>query len=212
MKDIDVRKALRRELDHLHLGDDRTLIVEEMGIWSGSVRIDVAVVNGELHGFEIKSARDTLTRLPAQQELYSQVFDRVTLVVADRHIEKSSSIVPGWWGIMVAKDVKGDVALSHGRAAVPNPNINPLQIARLLWRQELCDILDRYQLLKGYRGAGIEKLSQRAAGELPLATLRHDVRETLKNRSTWSRQSVEDKRKVTVGIDLDPLCSSPGAA
>lgn len=47
MRDLDVRTALRRELAQQHSGDDRTLIVEEMGIWSGSVRVDVAVVNGD---------------------------------------------------------------------------------------------------------------------------------------------------------------------
>jgi hypothetical protein len=36
-----------------------TRVVEEMGIWAGSVRVDIAVINGEFHGFELKSDRDT---------------------------------------------------------------------------------------------------------------------------------------------------------
>jgi hypothetical protein len=32
MRDLEVRMALRRELAQQHLGDTRTLIIEEMGI------------------------------------------------------------------------------------------------------------------------------------------------------------------------------------
>ena len=39
MRDSDVRAALRRRLEIQHAGDDNTLDVEQMGIWSGSVRI-----------------------------------------------------------------------------------------------------------------------------------------------------------------------------
>ena len=66
--------------------DPQTLIVEELGIRQGAARVDVAVVNGSLHGYEIKSARDTLERLPKQSELYSSVFDTITLVTAENHL------------------------------------------------------------------------------------------------------------------------------
>jgi hypothetical protein len=68
-----------------------------MGIWSGSVRIDVAVINGELTGYELKSDRDTLERLPLQAELYSRVFDRLILVVGKRHAKKAIEHIPEWW-------------------------------------------------------------------------------------------------------------------
>ena len=84
MRDLDVRTAVRAQLVAAHADDDNTRIVEEMGIWSGSVRVDVAVINGELAGWELKSARDNLRRLPQQAELYSQVFDRMT--IAQRQI------------------------------------------------------------------------------------------------------------------------------
>src|SRR5262245_6458552 len=100
MRDSDVRAATKRMLASLHAGDPFTRIVEEMGVWSGSVRIDVAVINGELHGYELKSERDTLERLPAQAGLYSQVFDRVTLVTADRHLKIAKKTIPRWWGVI----------------------------------------------------------------------------------------------------------------
>ena len=94
MRDHDIRAALRAKLSRDFAGDDNTCIVEEMGVWSGSVRIDMAVINGELSGFELKSDRDTLERLPFQADLYSRVFDRVSLVVGERHFQRAVDYVP----------------------------------------------------------------------------------------------------------------------
>ncbi len=91
MHDIDVRLAIRRHLESAHDGDQDTRIIEEMGIWAGSVRVDVAVINGEFHGIELKSARDTLDRLPRQATLYDEVFDRVTLGSSDELPEHDSN-------------------------------------------------------------------------------------------------------------------------
>jgi len=60
------------------------------------------VVNGKLHGYEIKSDADTLKRLPAQAEVYSAVFDLVTIVVGEHHLDTVRAIVPEWWGIVKA--------------------------------------------------------------------------------------------------------------
>lgn len=212
MRDLDVRTALRRELERQHHGDDRTMIVEEMGVWSGTVRVDVAVINGELCGYEIKSARDNLLRLPSQENLYSQVFDRVTLVVAEQHAAKSRGLVPDWWGSIVAvPESDGTVALKLGRPAALNPSVNALQLTRLLWRSEALTILHQHGLSKGYRSAPAEKVFRYLAGELPLELLRDEVRETLKSRPHWSRKRGGDESKVTIGANLDPLRPSAGA-
>lgn len=211
MRDLDVRIALRRELSRQHAGDDRTLIVEEMGVWSGSVRVDIAVVNGELQGFEIKSAKDTLSRLCAQEALYSQVFDRVTLVIGDKHLQKAMALVPTWWGITIAtSDDNNTVSLSSYRASETNPALNALQVARLMWRDEMIDILERHSLLRGLKSANVEKLRHKAIEALAPDLLRLEVRETLKRRS-WSRKPADDKGKVAIGVDLDPLRSTAGA-
>jgi hypothetical protein len=211
MRDIDVRTVLRRELREEHLGDDRTLIVEEMGIWSGSVRVDFAVVNGELHGFEIKSARDTLARLPGQERLYSQVFDRVTLVLAEKHAVKAEQIIPTWWGTICASSTNNSpVSLRPGRPGSVNPQPDSLQTVRLLWREELLEILGRYGLLKGLRGAPAEKLCRKAAEGLNETILRFEVRETLKRRLKWSRKGIGDKREVPICVDFNPLGATTG--
>lgn len=174
---------MRRWLTAAHEGDANTIIVEEMGIWAGTVRIDVAVINGELHGVELKSARDTLVRLPEQQKLFSEVFDRVTLVVARNHILKALPKIPEWWGVVEAQTTSsGNVELVKYRTAALNPAIVPVQIARLLWRDEAIDVLTRYGLERGFRSKPAEVLFQRLASSLTIDQLRDEVRETLKRR------------------------------
>src|SRR5690242_4147837 len=73
MLDRDIRKALRERLVAEH--GPEALIVDEFALCEGLVRADVCLVNGALSGFEIKSAADSLGRLPAQIAGYSRVFD-----------------------------------------------------------------------------------------------------------------------------------------
>ncbi len=85
-------------LDAQHAGDDHTRIVEEMGVWSRFVRIDIAVINGKLHGFDLMSARDTLDRLPKQAAFYNQVSDRVTFGGREQERAQSDSRCPAMVG------------------------------------------------------------------------------------------------------------------
>lgn len=191
MRDSDVRSAVLEELAAAHADDARTVIVEEMGIWNGSVRVDIAVINGEMHGFELKSARDTLGRLGQQSELYNMVFDRVTLVMAESHVEKALPLIECWWGVIVATmTASGKCRISEERPAMANPSVDPLQLARLLWNDERRALLAKHDLLKGFKSKPSEHLSRRLAESLPLSTLAHEVRETLKRRPGWLRQSI----------------------
>lgn len=210
MHDKDVRVAVLNWLDRVHAGDVDTRIVQEMGIWAGSVRVDIAVINGELHGFELKSERDTLERLPAQAALYNQVFDRVTLVVAAKHAAKAADIIPDWWGVSLA--VGGPcktVDLALEREPSRNPGLQPLQVARLLWRAEALVILERHALLKGYRSKPADVLARRLADELPIDVLRDEVRRTLKAREGWLRQVVAHDGDVPIDANADPVLPTP---
>jgi len=210
MRDLDVRQAVKRALEQQHQGDDDTRIVEEMGIWSGSVRVDVAVINGELQGYELKSEKDTLNRLPAQRDLYSRVFDRVTLVSAEKHLEKASALIPDWWGLCAARaDSSGNVSLSFIRAPNRNPCLEPMQIARLLWRSEALEILLERELAQGVRSKPVEILCRRLAEALPIDELRAEVRSALKRRVGWLRKSLCDQSEVSVHANRNPGCTTP---
>ena len=172
----------------VHRGDPDTLIVEEMGVWSGSARVDIAVINGEICGFELKSDRDTLERLTAQVEIYNRVFDGMTLVVGQRHAGKAIPMIPEWWGVFIASAKEGDLSLEKLRDGQCNPNQDPALIAELLWKEEALDLLAAYDLDRGWRSKRIKFLYQRLADELALDELKAGVRKALKSRRGWLGQ------------------------
>ncbi len=192
-------------LDEKHAGELDTRIVEEMGVWSGSVRIDIAVINGSLSGFELKSDRDTLQRLPLQTELYSHVFDRMDLVVGCKHADKAVDILPDWWGVIEATSGEGGVELRERRTGASNPSPNPYLIAQLLWKSEVLALLESRGLAAGWRSKRIKVLHERAANELPLPELRAAVRSFLKQRQGWLRQVGAGQLNVPANADSDPM-------
>jgi hypothetical protein len=203
MRDRDVRRAVLEMLAEQHAGDNHTRVVEEMGIWSGSVRIDVAVINGELTGYELKSDRDTLERLPFQSKLYSKVFDRVVLVIGQRHVSGIARKIPKWWGITVAKSTGMDIALTVQRAALCNPRRDPYLIAQLLWKEEALKLLD-YLGAEGWRGKRVKEIHQHLATRLPLSELTGYVRSVLKQRDGWLGQSGADQFNMPGYRNLNP--------
>jgi len=190
VRDQDIRKALHGKLLAEHHSDPDTLVVDELGLWYGTARVDVAVVNGRLHGFEIKSDRDTLERLEGQSKVYCNVLDRVTMVVGVCHLEETKGRVPDWWGIKVARQgARHAVHFEDVRAPRTNPSIDPVAVAAMLWCEELTEILAQLAAIKGYRGKSRDVLSRRLAEVMPLTDLRAEVRRRLKARPTWRAAS-----------------------
>lgn len=184
MRDRDIRSALRARLGELHPEPD-TLIIDELGLCRGTARVDMAVVNGKINGFEIKSERDTLDRLPGQQEVYSQTLNEVTIVASGHHIDKIIGTVPEWWGVQEASLEEGEVVFKVLRDAAPNPDINPLALAQLLWREEALAALKQLGLNKGMLSKPRRVLWAKLAECLTLAELSSLVREQLKSRPNW---------------------------
>lgn len=185
MRDLDIRTALHQKLDARFAGDESTRILDELGICQGAVRVDVAVVNGLLHGYEIKSERDTLDRLPAQQEAYSRVFDMVTIVTGSTHLDKVLARVPEWWGVALAGENAGAVTLSPVREPSSNPSVDPSALVQLLWRDEALELLEQYGCSRGVRAKSRKVIWGRLASEVPLEELKAHVRATLKARENW---------------------------
>ncbi|HEX8532885.1 MAG TPA: sce7726 family protein [Allosphingosinicella sp.] len=205
MRDRDVRAALLSQLSAEHANDPDTRIVEEMGVWAGSARIDVAVINGELAGFELKSDRDTLDRLPMQAEIYSLVFDRVCLVTTERHLRKARDLVPRWWGTYVAsEDIIGRTVVRRQRASRLNPSRDPFIMAQLLWREEALALLARHGLEAGWRSKTAKALHRRLAAELPLPLLSDGIRCALKARTAWLGKVASDPLDMTVDANPHP--------
>ncbi|MEU9807578.1 sce7726 family protein [Mycobacterium sp. NPDC050853] len=180
MRDVDIRAALLDELRGEFCGDK---IVNEMGLCLGATRVDVAVINGSLHGYEIKSDRDTLVRLPGQVELYNRVLDFSTIVCGPKYVGKIRDAVPRTWGIVETRCIDGAVVLKRHRKPRKNRECDSLAIAQLLWRDEAASLLVA-------RGEHVKRRETRwnlwdRLAEWPLGELQLSVRLQLKARPAW---------------------------
>ena|SRR5215472_8745957 len=198
MKDADVRQALRDRLELTQVAHGGFL-VEELGLCNGTVRADLVVVNGVLKGYEIKSDQDTLVRLKAQADIYNQVFDTVTLVVAERHLDNALSVVPDWWGIEVASlnKVSTKVELNSYRPEQINHSVNPGKLVQLLWREEAAFILSQKFISKSFKGKTRSFLWDHLANTLPLCDLKDAVRNSLKCRTNWRVDGLQRTNDAT---------------
>ena len=185
MHDLDIRLALHALLLRTW-GDADTRIRHELGLSMGKRRIDVAVINNELVGYESKSDEDTLIRLTAQAGAYGRVFDRVILVTTQRHLDGANAMLPPWWGIIVAHNDNGIIHLEDVRAPTLNNQYDAFSLAQLLWRAEALEELR----LRG-QGRGLSKKARyyiwtALAKAVPLDELRSIVRTRLRSRRKWS--------------------------
>ncbi|MCV7243830.1 sce7726 family protein [Mycobacterium mantenii] len=185
MRDHDVRVALRNHLVVEHANDSSTRVMEELGLCE-EVRVDFAVINGAFTGFELKSERDTLARLPRQEATYSRVFDYVYLVAAGNHIDRAQQLIPSWWGIVTAlPTTTSGVSLRFDRVAIENPTVDASAVVQLLWRDEALAILARMGADRGVRSKPRAEVWERLIETLNVADLRSEVREVLKARPGW---------------------------
>ena len=178
--DGEVRDLLKRHLVDLQ-HDDETLILDELGLCQGDVRVDVATVNGEFSGFEIKSPADTLARWPNQCRVYSKVVDRAWLVATDKTLAQADA--PQWWGLIGIIATPNHLGLRVIRPAQMNPSPDALAIASLLWRDEAIKALDDLGMARGIRTKPRAFVWQRLVDSVSLDSLRTTVRMALRTRS-----------------------------
>ena len=122
LNDITMRLALRAKLLEKQADEPDTVLLEELGLCRGCVRVDIAVVNGSLCGYEIKSDADNLHRLATQVDVYSKVLDRATLVVGQRLLTGALDAVPSWWGVLTAVKTNTGLRFRTVRRGRRNPS------------------------------------------------------------------------------------------
>ena len=183
IRDAQVRPALRAYLKQRQLTGPNTLVVEELGLCQGRARIDLATVGGILHGYEIKSPRDRLTRLASQAATYSRVLDRVTLVVSPRHIEAALRLIPKWWGVLLVRGSAKKVFVDRYRRAATNPEQDPRALVELLWRDEALELLARHNAVAGVRSKRRPAVWDRACEALDMTQIRSAVQHRLMARA-----------------------------
>lgn len=186
LRDRDIRLALIDKLRKLYALDPHTIILHEFGLFEHRVRIDLAVVNGSMFGFEIKSDADTLERLPYQQEIYNRIFDRVVIVVGESQFSKIEAAVPKWWGIWVAWNNANEVGLRIAREPSENRNVDSRTVVRCLWKQEALEIIKMKRLYeKKLDKARRSVLWNILVDSIPTDELKRLVCNCLKRRNGW---------------------------
>lgn len=188
--DKTIRTALKEILRNNHKGESKTIIIDELGLTHGATRIDVAVINGLFHGYELKSDLDTLLRLPEQMKIYNSIFDKITLVVGKNHVFEAIKLVPEWWGIVIAKVVRsnGSITFCNIRESSDNPLKDSNAIAKLLWKEEALEILKCLNQADGMSSKPASVIYDRLVTVLDQNTLRKKVRHYLSIRLAWRSQ------------------------
>ena len=181
-RDSDIRDVIRRTLvpPLAALGPSR--LMEELQICVGEARIDVALVNCAMHGFEIKSDCDSLERLPRQVEFYGKVFDTMTIVCGTTHSAKIARAVPHWWAIYVVTASGGIAGLRQIQSGQRNQSVDPLAIAQLLWKEEAVRLLSSTESVSRLRRQSCRQLWELAATKISLPELQLAAREFLRAR------------------------------
>ena len=187
MLDKDVRQAVKDKILKAHINDPSTLVIDELGLDHGRNRVDIAVINGELHGYELKSDSDNLLRLPQQSMAYSSIMDKVTLVVGEKHAQEAINIIPDWWGIKIATmNHRGIVNIVTYRRNKKNRDIDPFELSKLIWKEEALALL-AIKIKVDWR---IRKLKRKDIYKLIVDTfslneIRDNTRAILKSRVNW---------------------------
>jgi hypothetical protein len=186
MNDPEIRQAFHNIVLRNYHEDSDTLVVDELGLEEGKCRADIAVVNGNLDGYEIKSGADSLTRLNQQVISYNAVFDHSSIILEEKHLADASQKLPVWWGIiLVSENMHEELMFETIKPPLMNPIVNNYAVAQLLWREEAQEIL--FNL--GIRGSRLRQKRSILYSDIieiiDSVGLRCIVREYLKKRQNW---------------------------
>jgi hypothetical protein len=181
--DQDIRVALKKTLREQ---DSTAAIIDELPLMRGQGRADLAFVNGELCGFEIKSEADSLVRLGVQADNYESVFEFNTIVAAKKHLKLARKKLPQSWGIIEARQVHGTTELNPRRQPQRNYKLSKPALIRLLWKNECRLILNKAEIRTGAHTPVIELWN--LLESLSIEQLCNEVREALKHRQAKAAQ------------------------
>ncbi|MBT3193728.1 MAG: sce7726 family protein [Verrucomicrobia bacterium] len=191
MNDATIREGFHRKRLRRHHAACDTLVVDELGLMHGKCRADIAVINGHLSGYEIKSDEDTLNRLEQQAPAYAAVFDRATVVIGEKHAQDVEACIPEWWGIVLSRQgIRGSISFETVRRGHRNMAVDPFAVAQLLWRNEAEELLAEMDCPQIVLRQKRSVLYEHLAASISLQELRHRVSERLRRRRNWRRPVV----------------------
>ena len=142
LNESDIKAALFSKLLS-NVDYEKNLIINEMVINNRERRADFVLINNSLNVYEIKSDLDSLKRLEGQVECYLERFDKVTLVVTERHLTKAldaPSNVAIW---KVFENKAGAVKFKEIRRGVKEDKKNISVLCDFLTKKELQKLMSQ---------------------------------------------------------------------
>ncbi len=190
---VDIRIALRCWIENRFKISQNDLLIDELGFSNkdpnssvdSTFRADLALANGRLVGFEIKSEKDSLKRWTSQMKAYLNVFDEVWLCVHGKHLESALTITPKKIGIIVVDNFE---SLALVRMANNHATNNTYDLSGLLWKDELIDLAKQYEIKIKSRTTKNE-MRELLADSLDINLVRAFVLKQLKLRKNYQSSS-----------------------
>ena len=184
--DSDIRRALHAKRLRKIKAQPDTLVIDELGLAHAKSRIDVAVINGCIHGYEIKSARDNLDRLACQIDIYRRTLQKLTIVAAPKHITGIMNYAPEWCGVIAAdQGSRGGISFQVLRNAAANPEVDPIMMAHLLWRDEVIELLHQVGYAPKELRRSRKQLYEILCEVMTLHEITASIRSFMVRRQTW---------------------------
>lgn len=177
LKDKDIREAL---FDFLEEKYGKVRIIEEKTM--GRSRADIVMVTEKaLTGIEIKSDADTYTRLTTQVKDYDKFYDYNIAVVGASHGLHIKEHVPDYWGIITVEEVDGSLDFYVLRKPERNPKMKLTNKLKFLWRPELLQIQEKYEMPK-YKDKSKDFVIEKICALIPEDELSQTVSDILFER------------------------------
>lgn len=185
----DIRIALRSWVQNKFELKQDDILINELGFWNKdpestvdcSFRADLALANGRLVGFEIKSQKDSLKRWLSQMTAYSNVFDEIWLCSHGKHLHRALEITEKHIGVLVVDD-SGSITVV--RYATENTKLNFYDLSGLLWKDELLNFASLNNVIEIKSRMTKNEIRDVLSKQSNLAQLKPYVLQKLKERKS----------------------------
>lgn len=114
--------------------DDETCLFE---FNVGNSRLDFGRINGHSYAYEIKTELDNTNRLLDQISDYINVFEYVNVVIHEKHLKKTKSILPRKVGIIVYKFDKDQITFEYIRKPQESNSLKKMMQLEILNSNDL---------------------------------------------------------------------------
>lgn len=186
MFEREIRQEFRKTLIQIQIRELNILAIDELEICNGQCRADFALVGPTaLAGFEIKSDRDTLKRLARQVDFYARIFQRITLIVAEIHLQQVLEQAPQWCGITAVRHSRlNTIQFLPYRSSIVNRNVQAQELASLLWRDEIIRELRPKNPSRKRR----KDLQQLLAASRTISQINRLIYDSFRSRKDWQHR------------------------